>query len=136
MLTTTSPFSLSNGYSCLALAGDLAAGLPDATGSVRLLPHFDCYLRGFHPREQLAGRWAGRSARGTGQLPVLVVEGMVAGVWERKQRGRGLEVTVEPFQKLSAVQRRALEVEARRIGEVLEAKAALTVGPVVVWPHL
>jgi hypothetical protein len=124
------------GYRCLAVASDLAAALPDAGGSVRLLPHFDCYLRGFHPREQLVGGWAERSARGTGEVPVLVVEGMVAGVWERKPRGRRLEVTVESFQKLSAAERLSLEAEARRIGEILEAETTLAVGTVAIRPHL
>ena len=124
------------GYRALLLAADAAAAFPPARASVRLLPHFDCYLRGCHPREQLVGDWAVRSAGGTGNVPVLLVGGIVGGVWERRARGRQVELRVEPFQPLGARQRRALAAEAARIGEVLEAPVSLTTGPVALRPHL
>lgn len=104
--------------------------------SVRLLPHFDCYLRGCHPREQLVGVYAPRAAGGTGQFPILLIDGRVAGVWERRQRGSRVEIRVEPFQRLLASQKRALVKEAERVGEVLESKAELVIGSVEVRAHL
>jgi len=107
-----------------------------AAGSVRLLPHFDCYLRGCHPREQLVGAYAPRAAGGTGQFPVLLVDGVVAGVWDRRPRRGLVDVLVEPFRRLSPAHRRELEQEARRVGEVLECKTELVIGSVHVRPHL
>jgi hypothetical protein len=111
-------------------------GYMEPAGSLRLLPHFDCYLRGFHPRQQLTGGHEERAAGGTGRFPVLLIDGMVAGVWERRTRRNGVEVRVEPFVRLTGELRRRLEVEAFRIGEILEREAELTVGPVAVRAHL
>jgi len=44
-------------------------------------------------------------------------------------------VTVEPLGRLSKSQRAALEVEVARIGDIVDARAELTVGPVTVGPH-
>lgn len=104
---------------------------------VRLLPHFDAYLRGFHPREQLAlSDHAKRSAGATGRFPVLLVDGRVAGVWERRNRGRRVSVRVDPFGTLGRRQLRELEAEVARLGRVLEAEADLELGEVEVRAHL
>jgi hypothetical protein len=64
------------------------------------------------------------------------VDGTVAGVWGRKAKGKRVEIRVEPFGKLDQRQKRLLEVEAQRIGEVLEAEPTLEIGTVEVRPHL
>jgi hypothetical protein len=109
---------------------------PPSGGSLRLLPHFDCYLRGFHPRHELVAEHKQRAAGGTGQFPVLLIDGMVAGVWERRSRGRRLEVRVEPFRRLTSELRRELEREVTRVGAVMEAEPQLILGEVQVRPHL
>ncbi|MFN2519468.1 MAG: winged helix DNA-binding domain-containing protein [Candidatus Limnocylindria bacterium] len=125
------------GYRCLALAADVSEGAPALNGSVRLLPHFDCYLRGFHPRSALVGEFAARSAGGTGQAPVVLVDGTVAGVWERHAAaGKRLEVRVDPFVPLRPDQRRELEAEAARLGEFLGLEPTLAIGAVTVRAHL
>ena len=70
-----------------------------------------------------------------GNFPVLLVDGTVAGVWHLRRTGRKVAVTVEPLARLTAGRRRDLERQVARIGEVLEATAELTVGPVSVGPH-
>lgn len=117
-------------------AGDTAA-----TGlgrSVRLLPYFDALPIGFQPREQLfPGRARERAlARGqAGNYPVLLVDGVVRGVWHHRRDGRYVDITVETWADLSATRRRALEAQADRVGEILEAVPRLTLGPVSVGPH-
>jgi hypothetical protein len=105
-------------------------------GSLSLLPHFDCYLRGFHPRAQLHAGHADRAAGGTGRFPVLLVDGQVAGVWERRQRGRRLEITVDAFRRLDRGLSQQLRGEAARIGAFDGMAAELTAGPVEVRAHL
>ncbi|WP_338204491.1 crosslink repair DNA glycosylase YcaQ family protein [Candidatus Nephthysia bennettiae] len=124
------------GQPLLLPAEDADADAGPAGGSVRLLPHFDCYLRGFHPRTQLVGGHGDRAAGGTGRFPVLLVDGRVAGVWERRQRGRRLEVRVDVFGRLGRQQSRQLQMEAARIGAFDEIEAELTTGPVEVNAHL
>jgi len=122
----------------LALSTDRLGLRAEVEDSVRLLPLFDCYVRGCHPRDRLIPPWAQRAVvqGGIGQIPDLLIDGVVAGVWEQRRRGDRVEVTVEPFLRLTAHQRVLLEGEAARIGEVQEAEATLTVGPVAARPHL
>jgi len=115
---------------------DLPGEPAKARRSVRLLPHFDAYLRGFHPRRELTAGHAERSAGGTGQAPVLLVDGMVAGVWQRQAKGRRLQVRVDTFVKLSKAQLAELEGEARRVSAFDGLEAELSLGPVRVRAHL
>jgi hypothetical protein len=132
------------GQALLMPAEDPCAGAVDgagvdggpAGGSVRLLPHFDCYLRGFHPRAQLVAGHGDRAAGGTGRFPVLLVDGQVAGVWERRQRGRRLQVRVDVFGRVDRQLSRQLQREAALIGAFDEMDAELTTGPVEVRAHL
>ena len=67
--------------------------------------------------------------------PVLLVDGVVGGVWHQRRSGRGLAVTVEPLRELTAPQRRQLDDEVDLVGAVMEATPTLTVGTVPVGPH-
>jgi len=56
-------------------------------------------------------------------------------VWHQRRSGRRAEVTVEPLVPLRAAQRRALDEQVGRVGEILEVTPRLTVGPVTVGAH-
>jgi hypothetical protein len=120
----------------MLMADDLSETFTQAETTVRLLPHFDCYLRGGHPRSRLVGGWADKSAGGTGQAPVLLIDGVVGGVWQRRGSDRTVEVRVDPFVTLTRRQRVALDAEAARIGAFLETEVCLSVGNVEVRPHM
>ncbi|MFF0005940.1 winged helix DNA-binding domain-containing protein [Streptomyces tibetensis] len=105
---------------------------------VRLLPYFDAYVIAGQPRERLFPGAAYERALGGGQAgnyPVLLVDGVVAGVWHQRRRGRRTTVTVEPLVRLTARQERELGEQVERAGEVLEATPELVVGEVTVGPH-
>ncbi|MCT9137979.1 winged helix DNA-binding domain-containing protein [Streptomyces violarus] len=118
-------------------AGD--TDFPDGPArGVRLLPYFDAYVIAGQPRERLFPGEAYRRALAGGQAgnyPVLLVDGVAAGVWHQRRRGRRTTVTVEPLARLTARQERELGEQAERVGEVLEATAELVVGEVTVGPH-
>jgi hypothetical protein len=121
------------------LASEAAGSWPVAQDVVRLLPHFDCYLVGCHPRERLVpADWAKRVlTRGSiGHVPVVVIDGVVAGVWQQRRSGRRIEIRVEAFQPLSAQQHHELEIAAARVGEIVEAECTLDLGAVDARPHL
>jgi hypothetical protein len=128
------------GHAAWMLASEATGYWPEAQDVVRVLPHFDCYLIGCHPRDRLLPEaWAKRGlTRGSiGNLPLVLVDGVVAGVWQQRQKGGRLEVRVEPFQPFSLNQHQHLEAAATRVGEILEAKSvSLTVGAVEACPHL
>jgi hypothetical protein len=118
-------------------AGDSAASSAGPE-SVRLLPYFDAYTVGCHPRDRLfPGRAAERALTNgqAGNFPVLLIDGMVAGVWNQRRSGRRIAIVVEPLDPLSAAQRRQLDEQAERIGAFFEGEAQLTIGTVSVGPH-
>ncbi|MEU7580068.1 winged helix DNA-binding domain-containing protein [Streptomyces sp. NPDC041068] len=117
-------------------AGDTTFG--DPARGVLLLPHFDAFVVGSQPRELLfpGNAWDRALARGqAGNFPVLMVDGVVAGVWQQKKTGKSVAITVEPFRALAARQRKLLDEQVQRIGAVLEARPTLTIGPISVGAH-
>ncbi len=128
---------LFEGTPAWAAAGDTDVPERPARG-VRLLPYFDAYVIAGQPRERLFPGAAYERALGGGQAgnhPVLLVDGVVAGVWHQRRRGRRTSVTVEPLVRLTARQERELGEQVERVGEVLEAVPELVVGKVTVGPH-
>lgn len=128
------------GMSAWVNRGDTAMpDLEEAVGGVLLLPYFDAYVVGSQPREKLfpahaAARALAPSSQ-AGNYPVLIIDGVVAGVWHQQRSGKRIEVTVEPLTKLSADRRQALDTQVDRLGEILEGDPRLTVGKVTVGPH-
>jgi hypothetical protein len=125
------------GRSAWLLAGDTTMPSEPSHG-LRLLPYFDAYVVGCHPRELLfPGRAAKRALAGgqAGNFPVLLIGGVVAGVWHLRRAGRKLAITVEPLKTITAGQRRALDDQVARVGAILEGTPELTIGTVTVGPH-
>ncbi|MEU6677384.1 winged helix DNA-binding domain-containing protein [Streptomyces sp. NPDC046925] len=105
---------------------------------VRLLPYFDAYVIASHPRDRLfPGRAYERALSGgqAGNFPVLLIDGVVAGVWHQRRSGRRVTVTVEPLSPLAASQERELAGQVERVAEVLEGRGELVVGEVTVGAH-
>ena len=117
-------------------AGDVVG--ETAGPSVRLVPYFDAYVIGCHPRKTLFPGRAGERALNGGQagnVPTLLIDGLVSGVWHQRRAGRKIAVTVEPFAALTASQRHLLDDEVERVGRVLEGTASLTLGTVTAGAH-
>ena len=102
-------------------------------------PYFDAYVVAAQPRERLYPGAAGTRALSpsgqAGNYPVMLVDGVVGGVWHQKRTGRRLAITVEPLVPLTAAQRRQLEEEVALVGTVMEADPTLVIGEVTVGPH-
>lgn len=125
------------GVQAWQVAGDSAMPSTPPKG-VWLLPYFDAYVVGSHPRQLLyPGRAAERAlARGqAGNFPVLLVDGVVAGVWHMQRSGRKLNMTVEPFGQLTLAQRCELDDQVEYIANFLDAKPQLTIGTVTAGAH-
>jgi Winged helix DNA-binding domain len=121
------------GHAAFVLVGD--AEFPEPEASVRLLPEYDVYVMGFRERDQLVPEEARRQVadhgRGKYEGPAgvrfLMINGIAAGLWERKKRGKRIELRVTPSRKLTRVQRNELDPEAERIGAFLGLEPVLTV---------
>lgn len=118
------------------LVGD-RPGDPTLVPSVRLLPYFDAFPIGCHPRGLLFPDTAQRAlaAGQAGNFPVVVVEGRVAGVWHQRRSGRRVNLTVELFGSLTPAQQRGLTDQVARVGEILEATPRLTFDTLPVGLH-
>ena len=120
------------------LAADANAPAPPApeTGVVRLLPQYDCYVIGCGPRERVVPQPARARAATHGRgkfegatgLPVLLIDGVVAGLWKRRPRGKRLAVRVEPFAPLTPAQEEQLAAEAARLAAFLDTPVDLALG--------
>jgi hypothetical protein len=126
------------GQPAWTLAGD-GGGPPEPHRGVRLLPYFDAYVVAGQPRQRLfPGAAAARALSPSGQAgnyPVLLVDGVVGGVWHQRRAGARLAITVEPLGRLTRAQRRQLDDEVELVGAILEAVPTLTIGVVTVGPH-
>jgi Winged helix DNA-binding domain len=120
------------------VAGDTGTPSQPHRG-IRLLPYFDAYVVAGQPRERLyPGAAATRALTPTGQAgnyPVLLVDGVVGGVWHQRRSGRKLAITVEPLRELTPPQRRQLDDEISLVGAVMQATPTLTVGTVTAGAH-
>ncbi|TDD24486.1 winged helix DNA-binding domain-containing protein [Nonomuraea diastatica] len=119
------------------LAGDTETPAEPPRG-VRLLPYFDAYVVAGRPRELLyAGAAASRALSGgqAGNFPVLLVDGVVGGVWHQRRSGRRIDITVEPLRDLSRAHLRELDEQVERVGVVMEGRPSLAIDTVTVGAH-
>ena len=129
----------SEGESAKLLAADLADCTGDVAGTVLLLPYFDPFVVGSHPRKWLyQGRAATRALTPAGQAgnyPVVVVDGVVIGVWHLAKRGRRAIVTVELLGRQGTGVRQIIEERAERFARFLDLKIEIVYETVRVGAH-
>jgi hypothetical protein len=102
---------------------------------VRLLPEYDVYVMGFREREQLVPEpvqeLVAKHGRGRYEGPAgvrfVLVDGIAVGLWERRRRGRQIELDVRLVRGVRKSTRVGLEYEAERIGAFLELEPALSI---------
>ena len=133
------------GASAWIVAGDTEfdRGFASAdSAGLRLLPYFDAYGIAAQPRDRLfPGRAVERAlTRGqAGNRPILLVDGVVAGIWHLKRAGRRATITAETFAKLKRTQHAQLEEQAARVAQIIGASAEpepeLVLGEVEAGPH-
>jgi len=98
----------------------------EAPRGVRLLWHYDVYVIACHPRDHLIPAHKERIfLRGAGPSPALLIDGRVAGTWRRTQRGKRMEIAVEPFRRLNQAEQSALQDDAARVARTYGAEAEL-----------
>jgi hypothetical protein len=115
------------------LAGDRS--FPKPVFGVRLLPEYDAYVMGFRERDRLvpdpvreliASHGRGRY-EGPAGVRLVLADGIAVGLWERKKRGKQLELQVRLVRRPGKALRAELQVEAERIGAFLGLEPRLSV---------
>lgn len=99
---------------------------------VHLLGPFDPLIVGGGLRDHLIpGAHLKRVSRIAGWIsPVVLVDGVVAGIWDQARSGNGMAVTVEAFGRVSRAHRAGIERAAARVGRAHGAVATVGFGPV------
>ena len=99
---------------------------PEATGLVRLLPHFDPHLLGHRDRGPVVPpQFAPRVQRGGGFVrPVAILDGRAFATWDYRD-GRRPEIMVEPFGEPAPDIEGKLRAEAEDVGRFLGARPTL-----------
>jgi hypothetical protein len=77
-------------------------------------------------RTQVAAHGRGKY-EGPAGVRFLLIDGIAAGLWERKKKAKQVELRVTPVRSLHKGERTALADEAKRIGAFLGLEAVLTV---------
>jgi hypothetical protein len=122
------------GRQSFVLVGDRS--LAEPSRQVRLLPEYDPYVMGFRERDELvpqpvrdliANHGRGRYEGPAGTRLVLV-DGVAAGLWERRRRGKRLELDVRFARRVRRSEREELRCEAERYGAFLGLEPVLSVG--------
>jgi hypothetical protein len=95
---------------------------------LRLLPRFDTYLLGYRRRDLLIDpSYAKRINLGGGIIhPSLEIDGQIAGLWTTQKRKDRLEVTIDPFEPLSADLQPQFDAEISDLGRFLGTAVTLT----------
>jgi hypothetical protein len=90
---------------------------PVTKATIRLLPNFDSYLLAHREKDHLlTERHYKRVYRNQGWIsPVVLIDGVIAGVWSHKLQGKRLLVDIEPFGKLSKAERAGIKQEAESL---------------------
>jgi hypothetical protein len=120
------------GHRAYVLACD--TDFPSVQPGLRLLPEYDVYIMGFREREQLVpqavreqlaahprGRYEGPAG-----VRFVITDGVAAGLWERKKRGKRVELHIAPTRRLTKAQRSELDAETERIGAFVGLEPAVT----------
>lgn len=119
------------------LASDAERPWEPVEGSLRLVPQYDCYVLGSYPRPPIVPdafkaflRTLHRAAyEGAVGFSLLLIDGVVSGIWQRRQRSKRVDVTVSPILTLTEQQSKQLDAEAERLAAFLGTDVALSVGP-------
>jgi hypothetical protein len=100
----------------------------DTAQIVNLLPAFDAFVLGYEDREYLVpGKHRKAVYHGGQTVPVVLVNGLAAGVWRYERRGKRLEVSVHPFRPFDRITRELVTEEAEDIGRFLGIPLALAI---------
>jgi hypothetical protein len=94
---------------------------------VRLLPAFDTYLLGYANRTYLVPPEHHAAVYHGGQtVPVVLVDGITAGVWRYERRGKRLKLSIQAFETFSPQIRQFISEEADDIGRLWASSVSIT----------
>jgi winged helix DNA-binding protein len=109
---------------------------PDSRAQVHLLPQFDPYVVGCFPREQLIAPPDLRTLGTAAPYAVVLVDGVVSGLWQRHNRGKRIAIRVDVERALTKAHERALAANVDRLSVFLGKEIELERGHIEPRAHL
>jgi hypothetical protein len=95
---------------------------------VNLLPAFDTYLLGYADRTQIvAPEHHSKVYHGGQVVPVVLVDGLAAGVWRYERTGKRLVISLREFGKFDSAVAEGIEAEADDIGRFWQIPVAIRI---------
>ncbi len=103
-----------------------AAEFPATDPVVNLLPAFDTFILGYEDRTDIVPlQYQKRVYHGGQTVPVILVNGVAAGVWRYERKGKHLNVKIEPFAPFNDTVKARVAEEAADIGGFLGKLVAI-----------
>jgi hypothetical protein len=97
--------------------------------AVQLMPGFDEYILGYTDRSPVLDPRHSKKIYSSVNLlfnPTIVIDGRIEGTWKRVIRQEAVDLTLNPFKKLSEAEAHALRGAIQRYGEFLRMRASST----------
>jgi len=115
------------GRALAVAAANLPPRSPGET-AVRLLPAFDAYVLGYKQRQDLVSPEHQPEVYHGGQtVPVVMVDGLAAGVWRYDRSAKRLAISIQPFEPLDPTVEELIRAEADDIGRFVELPVSVGV---------
>jgi hypothetical protein len=123
--------------SAWVMASDAEMEWEPVEGLLRLVPQYDCYILGSYPRQFVVpdafkaflSTLNRASYEGAVGYSLLLIDGVVSGIWQRKPRGKRMDITVSPIIELMSSHREQIDEEVVRIAAFLGTEVSLIIDP-------
>ncbi len=104
-----------------------SVGFPPADPVVNILPAFDTFVLAYEDRTDIVPlQYQKRVYHGGQTVPVILVNGVTAGVWRYERKGKHLNVKIEPFAPFSDAVKTRVAEEVADIGGFLGNLVAIS----------
>ncbi len=104
-----------------------SVGFPPADPVVNLLPAFDTFVLAYENRTDIVPlKYQKRVYHGGQTVPVILVNGVAAGVWRYERKGKHLNVKIEPFAPFSDAVRTRVAEDVADIGGLFGSLPAIS----------
>lgn len=93
---------------------------------VNLLPAFDTYILGYSDREYVVpAKYRNEIYHGGQTVPVVLVNGSAVGAWRYRRQGKGIKISISPFEPFNDTTKILIEEESNDIGRFLGLHASV-----------
>jgi hypothetical protein len=109
-----------------ALPAEIAT---EPSPTAHLLQAYDEYVNGYGESRDLVDPFIHATFRGNGYMPVVIIDGQVAGSWQRTLRAREIQIEIHPFRELTPAEHDAIHRAAHALADFVGLTPRVTFAP-------